>query len=81
LITRDDGKKMWAYKGRPPNAWKNDKAPGDTDGDGKVNGAWHEASFDSCLHELGRKERKRECQIDLAQGTTFALSQLAGVSD
>jgi predicted lipoprotein with Yx(FWY)xxD motif len=44
IVTRDDGKKMWAYKGRPLYAWKNDKAPGDTDGDGKLNGAWHMAT-------------------------------------
>jgi hypothetical protein len=37
--------------------------------------ASREASFDSCLHELRSKERKRECQIDLAQGTSFALNQ------
>ena len=43
IITRDDGKKMWAYKSRPLYAWKNDKAAGDTDGDGKLNGAWHVA--------------------------------------
>jgi len=42
-IVTHDGKKMWAYKGRPLYAWKNDKAPGDTDGDGKLNGAWHTA--------------------------------------
>jgi predicted lipoprotein with Yx(FWY)xxD motif len=44
IVTRDDGKKMWAYKGRPLYAWKNDKAPGETDGDGKLNGAWHVAT-------------------------------------
>ena len=44
IVTRDDGKKMWAYKGRPLYAWKNDKAPGETDGDGKLNGAWHMAA-------------------------------------
>ncbi len=44
IIVRDDGKKMWAYKGRPLYAWKNDKAAGDTDGDGKLNGAWHVAT-------------------------------------
>jgi predicted lipoprotein with Yx(FWY)xxD motif len=44
IVTRDDGKKMWAYKGRPLYAWKNDKAAGDTDGDGKLNGAWHIAT-------------------------------------
>jgi predicted lipoprotein with Yx(FWY)xxD motif len=38
------GKKMWAYKGHPLYAWKNDKAPGETDGDGKLNGAWHVAT-------------------------------------
>jgi len=41
VVTRDDGKMMWAYKGKPLYAWKNDKAAGDTDGDGKLNGAWH----------------------------------------
>lgn len=44
IIVRDDGKKMWAYKGRPLYAWKNDNAAGDTDGDGKLNGAWHIAA-------------------------------------
>jgi predicted lipoprotein with Yx(FWY)xxD motif len=44
IVIRDDGKKMWAYKGRPLYAWKNDKKPGDTDGDGKLNGAWHIAT-------------------------------------
>jgi len=43
--------------------------------------AAREASFDSCLHELRSKERERECQIDLTQGTSLALSQLAGVSN
>ncbi|HUN49865.1 MAG TPA: hypothetical protein VMU42_02060 [Candidatus Sulfotelmatobacter sp.] len=44
VVARDDGKKMWAYKGHPLYTWKNDKAPGDTDGDGKLNGAWHVAT-------------------------------------
>jgi predicted lipoprotein with Yx(FWY)xxD motif len=44
IVARDDGKKMWAYKGRPLYTWKNDKAPGDVDGDGKLNGAWHVAT-------------------------------------
>jgi predicted lipoprotein with Yx(FWY)xxD motif len=41
VITRDDGTKQWAYKGRPLYAWKNDKKPGDITGDGFLNGAWH----------------------------------------
>lgn len=41
IVTRDDGGKMWAYKGKPLYTWKNDKAPGDTTGDGFANGAWH----------------------------------------
>ena len=41
VITRDDGSKQWAYKGRPLYTWKNDKKPGDTMGDGFLNGAWH----------------------------------------
>jgi hypothetical protein len=32
-----------------------------------------QAPFDRCLDELGSKKRKRERQIDLAQGTSFAL--------
>jgi hypothetical protein len=43
--------------------------------------AARQATFDGCLHELRSKERKLECQIDLAQGASFALSKLAGVSD
>jgi predicted lipoprotein with Yx(FWY)xxD motif len=41
IITRDDGTKQWAYKGHPLYAWKDDKAPGDITGDGRLNGAWH----------------------------------------
>ncbi len=41
IITRDDGSKQWAYKGRPLYTWHNDKAPGDISGDGFLNGAWY----------------------------------------
>ena len=41
IITRDDGAKQWAYKGRPLYNWKNDTKPGDITGDGFLNGAWH----------------------------------------
>lgn len=41
IITRGDGSKQWAYKGRPLYNWHNDKAPGDITGDGFLNGAWH----------------------------------------
>lgn len=40
VITRDDGKKQWAVKGKPLYYWVKDSKPGDTTGDG-VNGAWH----------------------------------------
>lgn len=43
VVARDDGSKMWAYKGKPLYTWKNDKAPGDTTGDGFANGLWHVA--------------------------------------
>ena len=43
IITRDDGGKQWAYKGKPLYTWKNDKKPGDITGDGFLNGAWHMA--------------------------------------
>ncbi len=40
LVTRDDGKKQWAYKGKPLYFWAKDKKPGDATGDG-VNNVWH----------------------------------------
>jgi len=41
VITRNDGGKQWAYKGKPLYTWKNDKKPGDITGDGFLQGAWH----------------------------------------
>ncbi|SJZ80021.1 Predicted lipoprotein with conserved Yx(FWY)xxD motif [Enhydrobacter aerosaccus] len=43
IVTRDDGLKQWAYKGKPVYAWSKDSKPGDTTGDGFLNGAWHVA--------------------------------------
>ncbi|MFO1322549.1 MAG: hypothetical protein U1F15_00630 [Burkholderiales bacterium] len=42
IITRDDGGKQWAYKGKPLYAWSKDAKPGDMTGDG-VNNVWHAA--------------------------------------
>jgi predicted lipoprotein with Yx(FWY)xxD motif len=43
VITRDDGQKQWAYKGKPLYGWVKDAKPGETTGDG-VNGSWHIAT-------------------------------------
>ncbi len=43
IVTRDDGQKQWAYKGKPLYTWIRDQKPGDTTGDGAANGAWHVA--------------------------------------
>jgi predicted lipoprotein with Yx(FWY)xxD motif len=43
IVVRDDGAKMWAYKGKPLYTFKQDTAPGETKGDGFLNGAWHVA--------------------------------------
>ena len=43
LVTRGDGMKQWAYKGKPVYAWVKDSKPGDTTGDGFLSGAWHVA--------------------------------------
>lgn len=40
VVTRDDGSKQWAYKGKPLYAWVKDAKPGDVTGDGFLNGAW-----------------------------------------
>jgi predicted lipoprotein with Yx(FWY)xxD motif len=44
VVVRDDGSKMWAYKGKPLYTFKKDTAAGDTNGDGFLNGAWHMAT-------------------------------------
>jgi predicted lipoprotein with Yx(FWY)xxD motif len=41
IITRDDGTKQWAFKGKPLYTFAKDKAPGDKTGDGFLNGSWH----------------------------------------
>ncbi len=43
IVVRDDGRKMWAYKGKPLYTFKKDVTAGDTNGDGFLNGAWHMA--------------------------------------
>jgi predicted lipoprotein with Yx(FWY)xxD motif len=40
VVTRDDGSKQWAYKGKPLYTWHDDKKPGDVEGDGRAN-VWH----------------------------------------
>jgi predicted lipoprotein with Yx(FWY)xxD motif len=40
VVTRDDGTKMWAMKGKPVYTWAKDTKPGDKTGDG-VNSTWH----------------------------------------
>jgi predicted lipoprotein with Yx(FWY)xxD motif len=42
VITRDDGKKQWAYKGKPLYFWAKDAKPGDKTGDG-FNSIWRVA--------------------------------------
>jgi len=43
VITRDDGSKQWAYKGKPVYLWIKDQKPGDKTGDGFRN-VWHVAT-------------------------------------
>jgi predicted lipoprotein with Yx(FWY)xxD motif len=40
VITRDDGSRQWAYKGKPLYTFAKDQKPGDITGDGFLNGAW-----------------------------------------
>ncbi len=39
IVTRDDGSKQYAFKGKPLYYWKNDKKAGDVTGHG-VNNVW-----------------------------------------
>jgi predicted lipoprotein with Yx(FWY)xxD motif len=43
VITRDDGTKQWAYKGKPLYYFSMDKAAGDKAGDGRGM-VWHVAT-------------------------------------
>jgi predicted lipoprotein with Yx(FWY)xxD motif len=40
VVTRDDGKKQWAMKGKPLYYWAKDTRPGDKTGD-NVGTVWH----------------------------------------
>lgn len=40
IVTRDDGGKQWAHKGKPLYLWVKDAKPGDRTGDG-FKDAWH----------------------------------------
>ena len=42
IITRDDGRKQWAHKGKPLYLWVKDQKPGDMTGNG-VNNVWRTA--------------------------------------
>ncbi len=42
VITRDDGSKQWAYKGKPLYTFAHDAKAGDMSGEGK-GGVWHMA--------------------------------------
>ena len=44
VITREDGTKQWAYKGKPLYTFAKDTRPADVKGDGFLNGAWHIAT-------------------------------------
>lgn len=39
IVTRDDGGRQWAYKGKPLYYWAKDQKPGDRTGDG-FNNVW-----------------------------------------
>ena len=42
VVTRDEGAKQWAYKGKPLYTFVQDKKAGDMAGEGK-GGVWHMA--------------------------------------
>jgi predicted lipoprotein with Yx(FWY)xxD motif len=42
IVMRDDGKKQWAFKGKPLYFWAKDMKAGDKTGDG-FNNVWHVA--------------------------------------
>src|SRR3977135_3222482 len=63
VLARDDGKMMWAYKGKPLYTWKKDSAPGDTTGDGFNNGVCDTATRCSAQNGSDGIERAPVCAI------------------
>jgi len=47
VVTRTDGSKQWAYRGKPVYGWIKDARPGDITGEGVANGAWKIAVVDA----------------------------------
>jgi predicted lipoprotein with Yx(FWY)xxD motif len=45
VVTRDDGGRQWAYKGKPLYFWAKDQKPGDKTGDG-FNNVWHVQKYE-----------------------------------
>ncbi len=43
IVTRDDGTKQWAFRGKPLYTFSKDAKPGDRTGDGFNNDVWHVA--------------------------------------
>ncbi|SRR5579884_3365473 len=43
VITREDGKKQWAYNGKPLYTFAQDTKPGEIKGNGMAQGAWQVA--------------------------------------
>ena len=43
IVTRDDGSRQWAFKGKPLYTFAKDAKPGDRTGDGFNNNTWHVA--------------------------------------
>jgi predicted lipoprotein with Yx(FWY)xxD motif len=41
IVTRDDGSRQWAHKGKPLYTFGKDQKAGDITGDGFLNGVWH----------------------------------------
>jgi predicted lipoprotein with Yx(FWY)xxD motif len=41
VVTRDEGAKQWAFKGKPLYTFAKDTKPGDKTGDGFNNNVWH----------------------------------------
>ncbi|GBG02016.1 hypothetical protein AZSI13_13430 [Azospira sp. I13] len=42
IVHREDGRRQWAFQGKPLYYWAKDQKPGDSTGDG-VNNVWHVA--------------------------------------
>ena len=71
VVTRPDGAKQWAYKGKPLYRFAKDAAPGDVNGKAADNGQWQVAILQQAPDEVPSPAAVTLRPVNNAQGDVF----------